>query len=288
MVQILIDSASDIDLEEAKDLGVNLISMEIMFNQDVFLDGVNLSKEQFYTKLEESEALPKTSQINEYRFSEKFKELTKNGDDVIVITMSSKLSGTYNNAIAAAEKYNGKVRVIDSLSVSIGERVLLYRAIDLVKKGLPIDAIVNDLNAKKHQIKLLAIVDTLKYLKKGGRLKSATAFVGEMLNIKPALSVESGEIQLIGKAIGTKMSLYLFDKQIEKNGPVDYDLPYAFAYSGRDNTLLKKYLNHYNFNKQNENSGNPIFLIGSTIGTHVGPGTSAVAFFAKENNAWYM
>lgn len=103
-----------------------------------------------------------------------------------------------------------------------------------------------------------------------------------MLNIKPAILVENGDVQVIGKALGTKMSFHLLNKLIDKYGPVDYDLPYAFAYSCVDNTMIKKYLKLYGFNNKNDDVDNQIYLIGSTIGTHAGPCAYAIAYFKKE------
>ena len=178
MIKILIDSASDIDEEEAKKLGIFMIPMEVRFDEETFFDGVNLSHKQFFEKLIESSELPKTSQINEYRWEDKFEELTKNGDQLIVITISSKLSGTYNCAKAAAKKYGEKVFVVDSLSAAIGERILCEYALRLVGQKMDIKAIVQELNIKKKSIQIIAVVDTLKYLRKGGRISTVTALAG--------------------------------------------------------------------------------------------------------------
>lgn len=109
MIKILVDSASDIDQQEAIKKGIAMIPIEVQFGEEQYLDGVNLSHREFFENLIESSELPKTSQINEYRWNEKFEKLIKNGDQVIAIVLSSKLSGTYNNAKTAAKKYEGKV-----------------------------------------------------------------------------------------------------------------------------------------------------------------------------------
>ena len=128
-IKILVDSASDIDVNEAKNLGIEMIPMEVTFGDEEYLDGVNLSHKEFFEKLIETNIFPKTSQINEYRFNEKFEEMTKDGSEVLCITMSSKLSGTFNSAKEASKKYNDKVVVIDSNNVCIGERILIFYAI---------------------------------------------------------------------------------------------------------------------------------------------------------------
>lgn len=284
MIKILIDSASDIDNEEAKEKGIDIISMIVNFGEEEYLDGINLSHTEFFEKLIESNELPKTSQINETRFAEKFSELTQNGDEVIAIVISSKLSGTYNCAVKASEKFNGKVFVVDSLEASIGERVLCDLAIRLVKENkLSAEEIVKVLNDKKEKIQVLAVLDTLKYLKKGGRISSIAAFTGELLSIKPVISVVNGEIKMAGKALGSKKGNNLLNQLVQKCGGIDFDMPFALAYSGLSDSYLQKYLKDSSsiWSGKVEEKHIKSYMIGSTIGTHIGPGAIAVAFFSK-------
>ena len=183
MIKILIDSASDIDEAEAVEKGIFMIPIEVNFNGETYYDGVNLSHNDFFCKLIESDDLPKTSQINPFRFTEEFEKLTKDGSKVICITLSSKLSNTYQNAVVAAKEFPDQVYVVDSLNACIGERILCDYAIQLIASGMDIEAIVKELNVKKNQIELLAVVGTLKYLKKGGRISSVVAYTGESLSI---------------------------------------------------------------------------------------------------------
>ncbi len=284
MVKILVDSASDVTEEEAKNLGISMLPMEITFGDETFLDGVNLSHERFFEMLIESADLPKTSQINEFRFNEEFEKLTSDGSELVVITLSSKLSGTYNCARNAAKNYAGKVFVVDSLQATIGIRILCEYAIRLVKEGRSAKDIAKLLDDKKAKIKLMAVLGTLKYLKKGGRISSLVAFAGEMLSIKPVVSVVNGEVKLVGKAMGSKKGNNLLTQLVEKSGGIDFSMPYALAYSGLSSEYLNKYLKDSKplweeYIDKIENI--PSYMIGSTIGTHVGPGAVAVAFFAK-------
>ncbi len=197
MIKILVDSASDVEQSEAEELGISLIPMQIRFGNEEFYDGVNLFHKEFFERLIESAELPQTSQINEYRFEEQFKKLTEDGSEVIAVTISSKLSGTYSCAVKAAKKFAGKVFVVDSLNACIGERILLLYALRLVKEGkLSASEIAAELDCKKKKIQLLAVLDTLKYLRKGGRISAVSAFAGEMLSIKPVVSVVKGEVKL--------------------------------------------------------------------------------------------
>lgn len=282
MIKILVDSASDIDQKEATELGIYLIPMQLRFGDVEYLDGVNLSHREFFEKLIESNELPQTSQINEYRFEECFDNLTKDGSEVIAILLSSKLSGTYNCAKQASKKFDGKVHIVDSLNACIGQRILCQYAIRLAHKGnLSAEEIVNELNDKKSKIQLLAVLDTLKYLKKGGRISSVVAFTGEMFSIKPAVSVVNGEVKLVGKAIGSKKGNNLLMQLVEKCGGINFDMPYALGYSGLSDDNLQKYISDSEHIWKGKTEQLPTYMIGSTIGTHIGPGAFAVAFFAK-------
>lgn len=281
MVKILVDSASDIELTEAEEKGCYLIPIEVRFGKEEYLDGINLSHREFFEKLIESDELPKTSQINEFRFEEKFKELTADGSEVIAVVLSSKFSGTYECAVKASEKFAGKVHVVDSYNACIGERILTEYALRLAKAGEPADEIARKLNTAKGKIQLLALLDTLTYLRKGGRISKATAVAGEMLSIKPVISITDGEVKLVGKAMGSKKGNNLLNRLVSDCGGIDFDMPYALAYSGLSDAMLSKYLNDSEKLWKGNTDNIPSYMIGSTIGTHVGPGAIAVAFFSK-------
>lgn len=280
-VQLLIDSASDVDAREAESLGITLVPMTVQFDTESFQDGVNLSHRQFFEKLIESDALPKTSQITAYQFEECFREITSGGNEVVAITLSSKLSGTYFSAVQAAKRFEGRVYVVDSLNACIGERLLLHYALRLVQQPLSARAIAAQLDAVKRRIRLVALLDTLEYLKKGGRISPAVALAGAMLHVKPVISLEDGEVRLIGKAIGSKKGNNLLVQMINASGGIDFSMPYATAYSGLEDSMLQKYLNDSAALWQCNTTHVPVYLIGSTIGTHVGPGAIAVAYFAS-------
>ncbi len=282
MVKILIDSASDIEKDEANALGVHLIPVRIRFGTEEFLDGINLTHSRFFEMLIESDELPQTSRINEYEFAEKYGELTADGSDVVVITMSSKISGTYSGAVKAAKDFGGKVYVVDSLNACIGERILCQYALRLLGEGLSAREIAAELDVKKHKIQLLAVLDTLKYLRKGGRISAAAAFTGELLSIKPVISIIKGEVKLVGKAIGSKKGHNLLTQLVDRCGGIDFGMPYGLVYSGLSDDYLNKYLNDSAKLWKDNTDFVPSYLIGSTIGTHIGPGAVGVCFFAKD------
>ena len=281
MIKILVDSACDLEQAEADALDVVLMPITIRINNEELYDGVDITHREFFEKLPMCEELPSTSQINEFRWEEAYTKLTADGSEVLAITISSRLSGTYTCALNAAEKFGGKVRAVDSLNASLGERILLDYAIKLVKEGKSLDETVKLLDEKKHKIQLLALLDTLKYLKKGGRISSVAAFTGELLSIKPVIAIVDGEVKLVGKAIGSKKGNNLLMQLVDKCGGVDFDMPYTLAYSGLSDENLQKYLKDSEELWVGKTTHIPSMMIGSTIGTHIGPGAIGVAFFAK-------
>lgn len=280
-VKLIIDSASDINEKEAQELGVILLPIEVRFNEEEYLDGVNLYPMQFYEKLIESDVLPQTSQISPYHFEEAYEKVVSQGDEAIVITLSSHLSGTYANAVTAAENYKDKIFPVDSMNACIGERLLGLYALRLIEQGLPAKEIVAKLEAAKSKINVIAVVDTLEYLKKGGRVSAAVAFAGELLSIKPVIGVIDGEVKVVGKALGSRKANNLLNTLVEKNGGIDFDMPYGVVWAGLNDSMLQKYLKDSTSLWKAHTENVPAYMIASTIGTHVGPGAVGVGFFSK-------
>lgn len=278
-IKLLIDSASDITKKEAEALGMHFISEIITFGTKDYLDGDELLANEFYELLEKSD-FPKTSQIVPQRFKNAFKELTEDGSELIVITMSSKLSGTYLSALNAKQSFDN-VYVVDSLNASLGERLLCLHAKNLIDSGMSCQEIYNKLEEDKYKINFLAVINTLEYLKKGGRVSAAAAFAGELLSIKPIASVTNGEVCIIGKTVGVKKACKFINNQIEKLGGYNFDLPNGVIYSGNEDSLLQSYL-HNSKHMYKEGIILDKYVLGSTIGAHIGPGSFGVAFFDKE------
>lgn len=282
-IKLIIDSSSDINQQEATKLGITMIPITIQFGDQMYQDGVDLLPKTFYEKLIESTLLPKTSQINPFRFEEEFHKIIEQNHQAIVITLSSKLSGTYRSAVQAASKpcFKNNIFVVDSLNASLGIRLLVEYALDLIHKGLEIHQIVDSLNQKKTKIRLLAMLDTLKYLKKGGRISPLVALSGEILSIKPVISIIDGEVRLVGKARGSKNGKNLLNKLVEESSGIDFSMPFGAIYSGFDDYTIKKYIEDSKAIYQDNTNTIPIYSIGCTIGTHIGPGSIGVAFFTK-------
>ena len=230
-VRFIIDSASDILPQECARLSVVHLPMTVVFGGQEYRDAVDLSHREFYEKLIETDQLPTTCQIPPADFADAMAKVVDAGDDAVVITLSSKLSGTYQSACIAASDYPGRVFVVDSLSVSLGERILLQRGLALKEQGLSAGQIARSLDGEKGRIRLLALLDTLEYLKKGGRISAATALAGSLLSIKPVIAVEEGAVAMVGKARGSKQGNNLLRQLVEQCG-VDFTKPFCLAYSG--------------------------------------------------------
>lgn len=277
-VKIIIDSTTDL-IPSVKER-MDVVPLTIRFGEEEFIDGVTIDHKMFYEKLIESDVIPTTSQATPTAFVPYFDKIKEDGDSAVVITLSSKLSGTYQSACLAAEDYDN-IYVVDSGNVAIGAGVLVEYALELLDAGMSAEEIANKLNEKKDDVVLVALLDTLEYLKKGGRISAAVAFAGGVLNIKPVVSVDKGEIVMLGKARGSKQANNLLVQEIEKAGGVDFDRPVLLGYTGLSTMLLDKYIEDSKSLWAHAKSELSSAVIGSTIGTHVGPGAVAVAFFKK-------
>lgn len=278
MIKIITDSASDIVNNTREDLVI--LPMTISFGEEEFRDGVNLTHRMFYEKLIESDALPVTSQIPPYAFEEAYKAAKEQGNQVIVITLSAKLSGTWQSAKIAADGYGDMVRIVDSANAAIGERTLVEYALKLKDEGASYEEIVEKLERDKSRIRLIALLDTLEYLKKGGRISATVAFAGGLLSIKPVIAIQDGEVVMLGKARGSKQGNNLLMEQIKAAGGIDFEKPYVLGYTGLSDEMLQKYIADHEAVWKDKVDSLTTGSVGGTIGTHVGPGAIGVAFFA--------
>lgn len=277
-VKFIIDSASDVLPEEAARLGVTHLPMKVVFGTEEYADSVDLSHGEFFDKLAHAKQLPTTCQIPPAEFGQACKTLVDQGHQVIIITISSALSGTYQSAVIAAGEYEGRVFVVDSRSATIGERILLQRGLELAQQGMGAAAITRVLEEEKQHIRLVAVLDTLDYLKKGGRISTATALAGSLLAIKPAVEIKGGQVVMAGTARGTKKANQLL-KDLILGYRMDRQKPVALAWAGTDE-LLNRFLEETPSLWEGVESMSTHSL-GCTIGTHIGPGAYGVAFFEK-------
>ena len=279
-VRIIVDSTAD--LPEHVRRQVTVVPLTIQFGGEQYMDGVTITHTGFYEKLVESDVLPTTSQPSPQAFAGVYEEVLAAGETPVVITVSSALSGTYQSAVIAAQDYP-QVRVVDSKTVAIGAGILAELAVEWARAGLDADLIVAQLKKERENIRLVALFDTLEYLKKGGRISKTAALAGGVLSIKPVLAVRDGVIEILGKAHGSRQGNNLLVKEIQAAGGVDFTKPLLLGYTGLSDALLKKYIRDSAHLWEDCIDALPQTLIGSVVGTHAGPGAVAVAFFAKNN-----
>lgn len=277
-IQIVIDSTTDLPAQAAEQ--VKIVPLTIHFGEQQYVSGVDIDARSFYEKLVESDVLPTTSQPTPAAFADAFQAAVEAGDEVVCITISSKLSGTFQSASIAAMDFPGKVFVVDSRTVTLGCGILTQYALDLAKQDISARELAQRVEKKREKVRLLALLDTLEYLKKGGRISATVAFAGGLLNIKPVICVAEGEVKLLGKARGFRQGSNLLVQQIEKAGGVDFDLPVLLGYTGLSDAMLKKYMEDSAQLWQGRVDSLPVSIVGSVVGTHAGPGAVAVAFFS--------
>jgi len=279
-VKLIVDSTAD--LTPAVRARVTVVPLTIHFGETEYIDGVTIDSRTFYEKLIESDVLPTTSQASPFAFEQAFREAAADGSQVVCITVSAGLSGTYQSAVIAAEAFEGQVFVVDSRSIALGSAILTEYALTLVEQGMDAETIVWKLLRKREKIRLLAMLDTLEYLKKGGRISAAAALTGGLLNIKPVLCIDGGEIRMLGKARGSRQANNLLAQEIGKAGGVDFSMPVLLGYTGLSDTLLKKYIQDSAAFWEGNIEKLSYEVVGSVVGTHAGPGAVAVAFFAAD------
>ena len=288
-IRIIVDSSADIEEDYARDHGIQIIPMTITFGNEEFAEGVDIPRTEFFQRLVETDELPRTSQIPPMVFQDIFQEIVTAGDTAVVITLSSHISGTYQSACSAAAPFKESVFVVDSENATIGERLLAERAWALREEGLSAADIAYCLDQEKKDIRLVASLDTLEYLHRGGRISGAAAAIGGLLSIKPVVGVVDGDVVVLGKARGSKASRNMVFEEIEKAGGVDLTRPIWVAYSGLSDKTARKYIadslaiaTEKGLLSSPDENEMPLTLVGAVIGTHVGPGGVAFAFFARE------
>ena len=280
MIRILTDSASDILPTEAEQLGVTVIPLNVTLEDGTVLrDGVDMTPSAYYEILAGCRKLPTTSQPSPELFENFFLEAAAAGDEVIGIFLSHALSGTYQCAKLAADMANvDNVLFVDSGHVCLSEALLVRLAVQLRDSGKTAGQIAAILEHAKEHLHLVAAIDDLKYLRKGGRLPAAVAVAGGMLGIKPLITIQDGKVAMAGKARGLPGAYVALFKKVEEMGGINPTFPALAGYtvSPREVTPIQTYLRD---NLQQEDL--LVRQIGCVIGTHAGPGAFGIAFFDK-------
>jgi DegV family protein with EDD domain len=277
-VRIITDSTADLPEELVKEYNIGVAPLMVNFADGTYKDGVDLTSAQFYKKLSESKQMPTTSQVNPPAFVDLYKQELEKGNQVVSVHLSSKGSGTYQSAVTAKSMLGSDdIVVIDSLGYSLGLGIIAVQGADMAHKGASLKEIENRMLYMKDRMQYVFGVDTLEYLKKGGRLSPVKATVATVMNIKPILEVSDGEIEMLDKVRGRKRVLGRLLEEVQNRGNdlENQTLGVVHAECPEDAQKMKEMLIE-RFNPKDV----LISRIGCVIGTHAGPGTIAV-FFMK-------
>jgi len=278
MVQIVVDSTCDIPKSTRDALGLTMVPLTINFEDGAYRDGIDLTNSEFYEKLSKASKLPTTSQVNPGEFEEVFREITDGDDDIVCICLANKLSGTFSSAVTAAEAVlPDRIHCVDTNSASFGSYLIVKEAVRMRDRGMSAKEIAEAAQNISERINIIAMVDTLKYLRMGGRLSGTAAMIGELLGIHPIIRVSKGIIEVIGKARGHKAAFQkLLDFFVAER--VDFSLGVSFGDSNAPDRL-GKFMEFVAPSIRTEDI--IIGSLGSVIGAHIGPGAIGIAFVTQ-------
>ncbi|MBM6870151.1 DegV family protein [Pseudoflavonifractor phocaeensis] len=279
MIHILTDSTSDIGLTRAAQLGVEILPLTVLFGEESFRDGVDITSEEFFDRLSKADTLPTTAQIPPETFVDAFQRLTADGGQVLGLFISSEMSGTYQSAmIARGIVGEENIAIVDTHTVTFGLGLLVETACRLRDQGFSLAELAAEMEALAPRCRLLAVVDTLRYLKMGGRISGVTAMVGGILGITPIISIENGLVVSVGKSRGRKAGFQFIRKWLEEKEAIDTSLPVAFGHTNMP-SAMEECMAFF----QKETAGAQLCpsSIGAVVGTHVGPGAAGLAYFVK-------
>ena len=279
MVRIMTDSAADFSLQEAQLSDVIIAPLPITFENKVYLQERDPGFQEFYRLLQSSANMPFTSQAAPMDYITSFEAARDSGDELVVITLSGELSSTHQTAhnIKSEIGYDG-IYVIDGNTAVMGQRILVEEALKLREAGKSGKEIYEAISALRQRVRVYGMIDTLEYLKMGGRIAKSAAFIGTLMHVKPMIEVRDGKVHVTGKARGTNAGIKLFFNMIDQGPQIDRDYPVYFGYANTSNNCHK-------FRAQAQARYDlgecETFPVGGVIGTHIGPGATAIAFIEK-------
>lgn len=277
MVRIFIDSAADFESDELKRINITCIPISVYFGDKEYLENINLTKKQFYELLMSKREFPNTSQPPPYAFESVLEKAKNDGDEAIIITISSALSGTYQGAVSAKNSLNyDDCYVIDSRTASGGERILAEQAVKMRDEGKKAYEIADFLSDLRFKITLYACMDTLEYLYRGGRISHSVYTVGSVAHIKPILGVlQDGCAYISAKTLGMRRGMEYIYKRLKSEAP-DYRFPIYVMYTRnrKNGQMLAKYLYKHGITVPEDS----IINVGAVIGSHIGPEACGIVY----------
>ena len=283
MLQIITDSASDITLSQAKEMHIAVVPLKIQFEDGICPQEAEADFDVFFARLAKSPKLPITSQPSPEAYISHFERAKALGDEVLVITLSSGISGTINAANTAKKicEYD-KIYIIDSKQALSAQRLLVEHAVLLRDKGVPTEELIAELEELRERITVSGMLDTLTYLQKGGRVPASLALLGNTLHLKPVIALEETVLKAVGKALGREAGKRFLHKRFEKY-EIDRDYPVYFAYTlNREfgEQFMEETIQKYGL----QDCRTALYPVGGVIGTHVGENCIAISYVMKERS----
>lgn len=282
-VRIITDSTSDIPKEQAEALGITIVPLTVFFGEQAYLDGVELDNASFYTKLQASKVTPRTSQPSPAAFADAYTRLIDEGADAIIaVLLSAKLSGTYQSACTARDSLPDELKkipieVIDSANVSMAMSIATMHAAEEAQQGLGFEEIKANLLDRLSHTRILFVLDTLEYLKRGGRVGGAAALLGGMLSVKPILTIKNGEVAAVERP-RTRSKAYARIAQLIS----EMKNPREFTIVESDTEVGQQLAQALQAQVQGQGSI-PTYKLGAVVGTYAGPGTTGVAMIIDQS-----
>jgi len=267
VVRIVTDSTADLTPEQQRAAGITVVPLNVHFGDEVFRDHVDLSTDEFFRRLKASPQLPRTSQPSVGAFEEAYRSLRQGGDEIVSVHLSSKVSGTYNSALMAAQSVGeGKIDVVDSLSTSMALGFIALEGAKLARAGRDRQAVAECLRGLVPKARVICVVDTLTYLERGGRIGKARALLGSLLNVKPILQLKDGEVVPLGRARGRPQALNRLVELLERDGKVSQlAIMHGAAHTDAEQLRERVASSYPSVDIQ-------LTEIGAVLGTHTGPG----------------
>ena len=274
MLRIVTDSSAEISQKQAAELGIEVLPLTIIFGTEQFRDGIDMMPEEFYKRLVSSSEFPHTAQLGYEELTSLFKDAKEKGDEVLIMPISSALSGTYGWTVRAARDVGyEKVHVYDGKCTTFMLEMLVKEAVKLRER--PVEEVISALDDLRSRMRLYAALDTLEYLKRGGRISKAAAMVGGMLKIKPVITVtEDGKIGLIHKSIGMNSALrYISELYLSDKKDANYAVRTIYCMDDSNCLKLRGLVGETPLPPEN---------ICPIIGTHIGPSAAGIVYVVEK------
>jgi len=277
-VKIVTDSSADLPAELVRELGITVVPLYVRFGEEVYREQVDISLDEFYQRLEHGSIHPVTIQPNPQDFVEVYQKLSQETDGIVSIHISSKLSGTYNSALQGKGMIEKgcPIEVVDSQLITVGLGLICVAAAAMIKAGENLPSVVEEVKQMIPNIHLLDLLDTLKYLQKGGRIGKAKALLGSVLNVKPLVTLKEGEVVPAGQVRSRSKGIERLFSFVENASDID-DLAIAYSTTPDEAHALAERLGSI-FTKE----AVKVVRLGTTLGVHMGPGSLAIGFREKK------